>query len=83
MTEDGHISHTPVPAPPLTEEEAARFLLRLADAVDQTSQVLEVATDLHRRLCTLHAALTEPVVDLERLMRDARAAAPNGLPPAA
>jgi len=67
----------PTPPSPVSEADAVRLLLRLAEAVDQTGQVLEVVTDLHRRLADLHATLTDPVIDLERLLRNAREGAPN------
>jgi hypothetical protein len=57
------------------EEHLIPILLRLSAAVDQMVQLLEAANDVHRRLIELHGSLTEPLVDLERLLREAREAA--------
>jgi Ca2+-transporting ATPase len=40
----------------------------LALAVEQTSELLVAATDLHRRVAELHGAVTEPLVELERVL---------------
>jgi catechol 2,3-dioxygenase-like lactoylglutathione lyase family enzyme len=59
----------------VAEKELVSVLLRISTAVEQTAQLLEAANEVHRRLVELHAALTEPLVDLERLLRQARGAA--------
>jgi hypothetical protein len=59
----------------IDEQELVRILLRFSAAVEQTAVLLEAANDVHRRLVDLHGALTEPLVDLERLLREARQAA--------
>jgi catechol 2,3-dioxygenase-like lactoylglutathione lyase family enzyme len=59
----------------VAEKELVSVLLRISTAVEQTAQLLEAANEVHRRLVELHAALTEPLVDLERLLREARGAA--------
>jgi hypothetical protein len=47
--------------------------VRLADAVEKTGELLALATELHSRLADLHAALTEPLVELERLVAESTA----------
>jgi len=64
------------PASPLAEEQAARLLVQLGDAIDRATQSLEAVTNLHQVLVELHAALTDPAVELERALRDAREAPP-------
>lgn len=61
----------------LDERAGAMLLTRLSVALDDVTQLLAQAADLHRRLAGLHAALTEPVVDLEQLLRDHAEAAPT------
>jgi hypothetical protein len=56
--------------PLLSDEEAARLLIGFSNALDEISELLPVANDLHRRLIALQSTLTEPVVDLERILRD-------------
>ena len=60
----------------LNEGEGAMLLARLAVALDEVTQLLAVAADVHRRLAHLHSALTEPLLDLEQLLRDHSEAAP-------
>jgi catechol 2,3-dioxygenase-like lactoylglutathione lyase family enzyme len=60
------------------EKELVSVLVRISTAVEQTGQLLEAANEVHRRLVQLHGALTEPLVDLERLLREAREAAEKG-----
>lgn len=55
----------------IAQGEVAQVVLRLSRALEQTSELLAAATDLHRRVAELHALLTEPLVDLERLLREA------------
>jgi predicted enzyme related to lactoylglutathione lyase len=57
------------------ERELVSVLVRISTAVEQTGKLLEAANEIHSRLVELHAALTEPLVDLERLLREAREAA--------
>lgn len=61
----------------LNEGEGAMLLARLSVALDEVTQLLAVAADVHRRLAGLHAALTEPLLDLEHLLRDHAEAAPT------
>jgi catechol 2,3-dioxygenase-like lactoylglutathione lyase family enzyme len=56
------------------ERELVSVLVRISNAVEQTGQLLEAANEIHSRLVGLHAALTDPLVDLERLLREAREA---------
>jgi len=65
----------PEPVPPaavIAQNEIASVVIRLSRALEQTSELLEAATDLHRQLVELHAGLTEPLVDLERLLTEER-----------
>ena len=55
----------------IARDEIASVVVQLALAVEQTGELLEVATDLHRQAVELHAGLTGPLVDLERLARPA------------
>jgi hypothetical protein len=64
----------------LDEREAAMLVTRLSVALDEVTQLLAVATDVHRRLVGLQSALTEPLVDLERLLRDHAEPAPTDEP---
>ena len=48
-------------------------VVRLARAVEQTGELLAAATELHRRLADLHTTLTEPLVELERLLAESTA----------
>jgi hypothetical protein len=43
--------------------------VQLADAVDQTSELLIVATE-HRKVADLHGTLTEALVELERVLAE-------------
>lgn len=54
------------------QHEAASLVVRLARAVEQTTELLESATKLHRDLAELDGALTESLVDLERLLAEAQ-----------
>jgi hypothetical protein len=65
------------PADVIAQSEVAKVVLRLSQALEQTSELLAAATDLHRRVIELHALLTEPLVDLERLLREAGKQAPE------
>jgi hypothetical protein len=61
------------PVPPvdiIAQHEVARLVVQLSYALEQTSELLEAATDLHRKVVDLHAVLTEPLVDLERLLTE-------------
>ena len=51
--------------------------MQLADAVDQTSELLMAATELHRKVADLHATLTEALVELERVLAESTTG-PNG-----
>ena len=61
----------------LNEGEGAMLLARLSVALDEVTELLGAAAELHRRLAGLHAALTEPLLDLEQLLRDHAEAAPT------
>ncbi|MFL5919264.1 MAG: hypothetical protein ACJ74X_11125 [Gaiellaceae bacterium] len=52
----------------VAQHEVASFVVRLARAVDQTAELLEAATELHQNVAELHGALTEALLDLERLL---------------
>jgi hypothetical protein len=65
------------PAGSIAEEKVARAVVRISLAVEQTSELLEAANRLHRKLLELHTALTEPLVDLERSLREAREQTPK------
>ena len=54
----------------LDEREGVRLLTRLSVALEEVTQLLAAAADVHERLAGLQAALTEPIVDLEQLLRD-------------
>lgn len=56
----------------ISKHEAANLVLRLAQALDQSRELLEAANELHRKVAELSAALAEPLVDLERLLTEAR-----------
>jgi hypothetical protein len=62
----------PVPPAEVIAQQIASVVIRLSRALEQTSELLEAATDLHRQLVELHAGLTEPLVDLERLLTEER-----------
>ena len=55
---------------PIPRDAIARAALQLADAVDQTSELLMAATELHRKVAGLHATLTEALVELERVLAE-------------
>jgi hypothetical protein len=65
----------------LDQREAAILVTRLSVALDEVTQLLVVAADVHRRLAGLQSALTEPLVDLERLLRAHTEPAPTDEPP--
>ena len=70
----------PEPVPPadvIAQHEVARVVVRLSRALEQTSELLEAATELHRKVVELHAVLTEPLVDLERLLTEAQKQTPK------
>ena len=60
------------PADVVAQHEIASVVIQLSLALEQTSELLETATNLHRQLAELHAGLTEPLVDLERLLTEER-----------
>jgi hypothetical protein len=55
----------PAPIPP---DVIAKAVIRLTHAVEQTTELLVAVTDLHRKVAELHGALTEPLVELERVL---------------
>ena len=61
----------------ISEHEAANLVVQLARALDQATELLEAATELHRRVAELHGALAEPLLDLERLLTEARKQTPE------
>jgi hypothetical protein len=60
----------PEPAPPA--DVIAYAVAQLARAVDQTSELLVAATELHRKAVDLHESLTEPLVELERVLAEGK-----------
>jgi hypothetical protein len=58
----------PEQSPPIPPDVIAKVVVQLALAVEQTSELLVAATDLHRRVAELHGAVTEPLVELERVL---------------
>jgi hypothetical protein len=62
----------PAQNPPIPPDVIAKAVVRLADAVEQTGELLEAATDLHRKVAELHGTLTEPLVELERVLSETR-----------
>jgi hypothetical protein len=61
----------------ISRQEAASLVVRLAQALEQAGVLLEASAELHRKVVELHAALTEPLVDLERLLADAQTQTPK------
>jgi hypothetical protein len=59
-----------MPEPVPGADVIAQAVVRLAHAVEQTSELLAAATELHRKAVKLHGSLTEPLVELERLLAD-------------
>jgi hypothetical protein len=55
---------------PIPRDVIAGAAVQLADAVDQTSELLMAATELHRKVADLHAILTEALVELERVLAE-------------
>lgn len=55
------------PVPPAV---VAKAVVRLSYAVEQTGELLVAATDLHRKVTALHGALTETLVELERVLAE-------------
>jgi hypothetical protein len=55
---------------PIPRDVIAGAAVQLADAVDQTSELLMAATELHRKVADLHATLTEALVELERVLAE-------------
>jgi hypothetical protein len=79
VREDGAVDEhgkAPVVA---SQHEVANLVVRLARAVEQTTELLEAATNLHRDLAEVDGALTEALVDLERLLAEAQKEAPKKL----
>jgi hypothetical protein len=64
--------HSEPTADVISQHETANLVVRLAQALDQASELLEAANDLHRKVAELHAALAEPLVDLERMITEAQ-----------
>jgi len=62
---------------PIPRDAIAGATAQLADAVDQTSELLMAATELHRKVADLHATLTEALVELERVLAESTTG-PNG-----
>ena len=59
-----------VETPEIPEGELASIHSRLLVAVDEVAALLVAAADVHRRAIELQASLAEPLVELERLLRD-------------
>ena len=58
-------------------KEVASLIVQLSRAIEQTTELLEAASELHRKLAELHGALTEPLVDLERVLAEAQKPSPK------
>lgn len=65
------------PAQPIAEEDVASAVIRISLALEQLSELLEAANELHRKLVDLHAVLAEPLLDLERSLTRARGQPPR------
>ena len=65
LGEDADMDESEPAADVISEREAANLVVQLARALDQ-------ATELHRKVAELHGALAEPLLDLERLLAEAR-----------
>lgn len=61
----------------VSQHEVASLVVRLARAVEQTTELLEAVTKLHGDLAELDGALTESLVDLERLLAEAQEETPK------
>jgi predicted transcriptional regulator len=61
----------------VSQHEVASLVVRLARAVEQTTELLEAATELHRNLAELDGAITESLVDLERFLAEAQKQTPK------
>jgi len=55
---------------PITEEDVANAVVRISLALEQLGELLQAANELNRKLVDLHAVLAEPLVDLERKLRE-------------
>jgi hypothetical protein len=55
---------------PIPRDAIARVAVQLAEAVDQTSELLMAATELHGKVAGLHATVTDALVELERLLEE-------------
>jgi hypothetical protein len=58
-------------ADPIAEGDVASAVIRISLALEQLSELIEAATELHRKLVELHALVAEPLVDLERSLTEA------------
>jgi hypothetical protein len=58
----------PEQSPPIPPDVIAKAVVQLTLAVEQASELLVAATDLHRRVAELHGTLTEPLVELDRVL---------------
>jgi hypothetical protein len=65
------------PADVISQHEAASLIVRLAQALDEASELLETTAEMHRKVAELHASLAEPLVDLERLLTEAQKQRPK------
>jgi hypothetical protein len=77
LREDAGVEESEPTADVISRQEAASLVVRLAQALDQTSDLLEATAELHRKVVELHAALAEPLVDLERLLAEAQTQTPK------
>ena len=55
---------------PIPRDAIARVAVQLAEAVDQTSELLMAATELHGKVADLHATVTDALVELERVLEE-------------
>jgi hypothetical protein len=55
---------------PIPRDAIARVAVQLAEAVDQTSELLMAVTELHGKVAGLHATVTDALVELERVLEE-------------
>jgi hypothetical protein len=67
--------------PGFAENKAATLVVQMMRAVEQTTELLEAANGLHQKLLELHGSLTEPLLDLEALLREAAEQVPKQATP--
>lgn len=65
------MSEKPEPLGQISEGELARVHIELIATGDRPAALVAEASSLHAELVELHAVLVEPLVELDRLLRDA------------